>query len=132
MIGMWSVHSASFLYFAGIGIIIALAPMALWPLQWARLIGWSIPADNHLAVYYGRCLACVACAVGAFAVVAADRPVLVAFYFPVLLTSWMLMVAVHAYGAVRKIQPIGETYEIALWAGLVVLTLLFWPNVAAD
>jgi hypothetical protein len=130
VIGIWSTHASTFLYVAGVGVIVALAPMVLWPLRWAKVIGWNVPADNHLAVYYGRCLGSVACAVGAFAIVASPNPANVAFYFPLLLTAWIAMVAVHVYGAIRKIQPMSETYEIAFWVGLAVLTILFWPTAA--
>jgi hypothetical protein len=40
------------------------------------------------------------------------------------------MVAVHVYGAWRKIQPMTETIEIAFYALLLLLTLLFQPSVA--
>ena len=39
------------------------------------------------------------------------------------------MIAVHVYGAWRRIQPITETIEIGFYAMLFVLTLLFHPGV---
>jgi hypothetical protein len=39
------------------------------------------------------------------------------------------MVGVHIYGALKRIQPITETYEIGFWLSLAILTLMFWPNI---
>ncbi|MDN5874472.1 MAG: hypothetical protein L0H29_08850 [Sinobacteraceae bacterium] len=126
-IGMGGAHAGTFLQVVGVVMILALLPMALWPLQWARVVGWKIPADNHLAIYYGRCLGAVASATGAFAIVASAHAATTAFYFPFLLTLWVLMVLAHAWGGLRRIQPLSETCEIVFWGGLAVLTLAFWP-----
>lgn len=127
MLGVYHAHAPTFLWVIGLLMIVALLPMALWPLQWARVIGWQIPADNHLAIYYGRCLGCVATAAGVFAIVAAGDPVTVSFYLPFLLTLWVLMVVAHVWGAIRRIQPLTESLEIGFWAALAGVTLLFLP-----
>ena len=31
-------------------------PIFIAPLRWARLMGWTIPEHEHLAIYFGRCL----------------------------------------------------------------------------
>lgn len=129
MIGIWGIYASPFLVLIGIVMIAALLPMALWPLRWARVIGWRIPADNHLAIYYGRCLGAVAAAVGVFGIIAAQQPATLVFYYPFVLVLWLLMVAAHIWGAVKRIQPLTETLEIGFWGGLAVLTLLFWPAV---
>jgi hypothetical protein len=38
-----------------------------------------------------------------------------------------LMVLVHLYGAIKKIQPVTETLEIGFWLALLVLALCFMP-----
>lgn len=112
-------------------MVIFGVPMAIWPIQWAKTLRWNIPEQTDLAVYYGRCLGCVAFVIGAFGVLASSHPAVLVFYFQFLLAVWILMVIVHVYGAVKKIQPITETYEIGFWFGLVLLALSFWPNVPA-
>lgn len=31
-------------------------PIFVAPITWARLMGWTIPEHQHLAIYFGRCL----------------------------------------------------------------------------
>lgn len=132
MLGIWGSYSSQFLFVIGTSTLVIFGvPMAIWPIQWAKTLRWEIPAQIDLAVYYGRCLGCVAFVIGSFGVVAAMNPAVQTFYFQFLLACWVLMVVVHIYGAVKKIQPITETYEIGFWFGLVLLTLSFWPNVPA-
>jgi len=38
------------------------------------------------------------------------------------------MGALHAYGAIKKIQPVTETVEIILWVVLFLVTLCFYPT----
>ena len=47
--------------------------------------------------------------------------------FEILLAVAVMMIVVHIYGALRRIQPLSETLEIGFYVGLLVLTLLFWP-----
>ena len=37
------------------------------------------------------------------------------------------MIVVHVWGALLRIQPISETLEIAMYSGLALLTVLFYP-----
>ncbi len=103
-------------------------PMALRPLRWARVLRWQLPAHTDLAVYFGRCLGCVVVAIGGFSLYAAQTPAVQGFWFRFLVLNGLLMIAVHAYGAIRRTQPVAETVEIALWIALVLLTLCFWPG----
>jgi hypothetical protein len=130
MIGIWGNYSSHFLFVIGMSTLMIFGiPMAIWPIQWAQTLRWVIPSQTDLAIYYGRCLGCVAFVIGAFAILASRNPIVQPFYFQFLLSCWVLMVAVHSYGALKKIQPITETYEIGFWLSLAVLTLMFWPNV---
>jgi hypothetical protein len=73
-------------------------PIFLVPLKWARWFGWTIPQQTDLAVhFFGRCL-------GAF-----------------------ILIVVHVWGALLRIQPISETLEIGMYSGLALLTILFYP-----
>lgn len=129
MIGAWGSYSGNFLFIVGFSTLSIFGiPMAIWPIQWAKTLRWDIPSQTDLAVYYGRCLGCVAFAVGVFGILASRNPVVQPFYFQFLLSCWLLMVLVHVYGAIKKIQPISETYEIGFWLTLAILTLMFWPN----
>ena len=130
MIGMYSSHSQLYLLvLASITSLVFALPLLLVPLTWARLMQWKIPEDTDLAVYFGRCL-------GAFVVGVDIMGFLGAFdvqrqqaIFEVLYFVSISMIAVHVYGAWRRIQPITETIEIGFYAMLFVLTLLFHPGV---
>ncbi|MEQ1601090.1 MAG: hypothetical protein HOP04_00060 [Methylophilaceae bacterium] len=129
MLGIWGNHAGQFLSVVGWLIIVAFAiPITFWPFQWAKLVGWEIPQQTHLALYFGRCLGCVGGAVALFSILAANNPMVQPFYFKLLLTIWASMVILHIYGAIKKIQPILETLEIGFWLGLALLTLAFWPT----
>ena len=130
MIGIWASHSSHFLLVIGASIILIFGiPMAIWPIRWAKVLRWEIPDNTDLAVYYGRCLGCVALVIGAFSILAWKHRFVEPFYFKLLLLCWILMILVHIYGAIKKIQPITETYEMGFWFGLTLLTLAFWPTV---
>jgi len=128
--GIWGNHSSEFLFVIGVSTLLIFGiPMAIWPIQWAKTLRWVIPSQTDLAVYYGRCLGCVAFVIGVFGMVASGDTSVQPFYFQFLLSCWGLMVAVHLYGALKGIQPITETYEIGFWISLAIFTLIFWPNI---
>jgi hypothetical protein len=130
MMGIWGNHSNSFLFVIGVSTLLIIGfPIAIWPIQWSKTLRWAIPNQTELAVYYGRCLVCVAFVIGAFGIMASRNPAVQQFYFQFLLTCWVFMIVVHVYGALKRIQPITETYEIGFWLTLAILTLLFWPNI---
>jgi hypothetical protein len=129
MTGLWSAHAGTFLVVLACATLVLFGlPMFLWPLRWARVLGWRIPEDTHLAIYFGRCLASVILVLGVFAFRAARTPALQPFFFDMMLGAFGAMVVVHVWGALRRIQPLSETVEIAFWAGLFALALLFHPG----
>lgn len=129
MIGRWQAKAGLFLQVAAVASLLLFGlPMLVSPLTWARVLGWSLPADPDLANYFGRCLASVICVLGVMAFRAAARPALQPFMFDITLGAFGLMTAVHAYGALKGIQPLSETIEIAYWLILLLLTLLFYPR----
>jgi hypothetical protein len=129
MVGMWGSHAQAFLLVLMLVTTAAFAlPIFLAPLAWATRLGWRIPEDTDLAVYFGRCL-------GAFILVVELlmlRAVLtgsgLVFTFQVLIAVAVLMTIVHIWGALQRIQPISETLEIGMYAALGALTVLFYPG----
>ena len=129
MIGIWSAHAGTFLVILAIATLLLLGvPMFFWPLRWATALGWRIPDHTHLAIYFGRCLGGVVLVLGAFAFRAASTPSLQPFFFDILLDASGIIAVVHAWGAIRRIQPLSETIEIAFWLALFGLGLLFHPT----
>jgi len=128
MTGPWSSYSDLFLIGLALTSVALLGlPLFFAPLAWARLLRWPQPEERRLTVYLGRCLGAVICVLAAFALVAAGDPALQPFFFQIVMANFGLMVAVHAWGAFRRIQPWTETAETFVWLGLLVLALLCYP-----
>lgn len=129
MVGVWSSYSSQYLYVLVVGILVAFGlPMLLVPITFARVLGWHIPDHEHLAIYFGRCLGGLACVLAVFGLEVARNPELQPFFFLLMLGAFSILTLVHIYGALRKIQPISETIEIAFWFALIILTLCFYPK----
>lgn len=129
MIGFWGNHSTVYLYVIIVGTIIFFGlPMLINPLSWARVLKWEIPEKTDLTIYFGRCLGAVICVMASFGLKATENIILQQYFFKLLICNFILMVLVHLYGWLKKIQPLTETIEIIYWTGLIILTLLFYPN----
>lgn len=129
MIGIWSAYASTFLYVVAIGTVTLFGlPLLFWPLRWAKVLRWHIPDQTDLTVYFGRCLGAVICVLGVFAFLSNTSLVLQLFYFKLIMTLFIFMILVHIYGAIRRIQPISETYEILYWILMFVLSVLFYPE----
>jgi hypothetical protein len=125
---MFSNHSSDFLVVAaGFAFLLAL-PMFFRPLDWARVLGWRLPAQTDLAVYFGRCLGGVVCVLAAMGLVAAHEVLVQPFFFKLLLAAVGVNIVVHVWGAIKKIQPKSETIEIAVWVALFLGGLAFYPG----
>lgn len=128
MLGLWSAHAADFLLILTLATTLVFAlPIFLVPLTWARLMAWQIPQQTDLTVYFGRCL-------GAFILILEGlmlRAVLTGeamhTAFELLAATATMMIVVHVYGALKRIQPLSETLEIGFYVLLLLLTLMFWP-----
>ncbi len=131
MIGLWAEQASGFLIAASVVAALALGlPLLLVPLAWARWLRWPVPQTSdgrNLATYFGRCLGAVICVQAAVVLFTADDPDLQPLLFAILIGDFALMIAAHAWGAVRGIQPITETVETLAWAAFLVLALLFCP-----
>lgn len=127
MLGIWAAYGETYLLILGIGTsILFTIPILFMPLTWAKLMMWPIPEEWRLAVYFGRCLGCMALVIEYFIFHAALGYGGLSFAFQFVIGVSALMVALHIQGAVMKIQPITETLEIGFWALLLVLTICFY------
>ena len=129
MIGIWAPHAQAFLFVLMIVTSPAFAlPIFLAPLTWARRFGWHIPEHTDLAVYFGRCLGAFILIVELLMLRAALTGIGLVFTFQVLIAVAVLMTIVHIWGALKRIQPISETLEIGMYAGLGLLAVAFYPG----
>ena len=129
MIGIWSEYAVYYLIVVAVATFLFFGlPMMLWPLKWARPFKWKIPEQTHLAIYFGRCLGGIICSMAVFAFISTKHIETMILFYQFILANFFIMIAVHAYGALKKIQPAAETYEILYWVLMVMLTLLFFPT----
>ena len=128
MIGIWSAHAQTFmLVFAIVATVFFVVPMIFAPMFWARMLLWNIPEDTDLAVYSLRSLGSLGLAVLLVTFRAAITGEGLLIVYQLFVPFFLLMVLVHLYGAIRKIQPITETLEIGFWLVLLILALCFMP-----
>lgn len=128
MLGLWNELAPQYLLILTLLTTLVFAlPIFCIPLIWARLMGWTLPAHTDLAVYFGRCLGAFILILEAMMLRAALTGEAIHVVFEMLLAVAVMMIVVHVYGALRRIQPLSETLEIGFYIGLLVLTLLFWP-----
>jgi len=128
MVGMWSQYLQIYLYVLSVGMLIGFGlPLLLVPMRWARLFRWEIPQPQEMAAFLGRSLGVFICVIAIFAFRAANIPAVQSFFFDMVL--WILIgsILLHAYGAIRKTQPITETVELILWFLLLFVTLACYP-----
>ena len=128
MIGLWNAHAQAYLLvLMAITTITLVPPRSSSPLAWARLFRWKMPSEPDLALYFGRCLGAFVLIVEALMLRAGATGEGLIYTFQVLLAVAALMVIVHVLGAVQRVQPITETLEIGMYAGMFILTVLFYP-----
>jgi hypothetical protein len=130
MIGMWNEFSQDYLMFLMIGTTLAFSiPIFFFPLTWAKIMRWTIPEQTDLAVYFGRCLGSLALVMEYCTYQAATNGIGEVTIFHIWIGMCTFMVGLHIYGAIKRIQPMTETLEIALWVLLLFLSLAFYPKV---
>ena len=128
MLGLWSANAADFLLVMTLATTLVFAlPIFLVPLTWARLMAWQIPQQTDLAVYFGRCLGAFILILEALMLRAALTGEAMHTAFELLAATATMMIVVHVYGALKRIQPLSETLEIGFYVLLLLLTLMFWP-----
>jgi len=128
MIGLWEEYATQYMYVVAIGTFLLFGlPILFWPMRWAKLLRWKLPEHAHLTVYFGRCLGGIICSMAVFAFLAVEDEKTLKFFYQFILVNFFVMILIHIYGAIKKIQPLAETLEIIYWCGLVIVTLLFYP-----
>jgi hypothetical protein len=128
MIGIWKSYSDVYLYVAGVTMLATFGiPLLVVPLRWARLLRWEVPQPENLVVFLGRSLGIIVSLLSVFAFKVTTSPAAKPFFFDLMLWLFVAMIILHAYGAIRKAQPITETIEILLWVVLFLITLCFYP-----
>lgn len=128
MLGLWSANAADFLLILTLATTLVFAlPIFLVPLTWARLMAWQIPQQTDLAVYFGRCLGAFILILEALMLRAALTGEAMHTAFELLAATATMMIVVHVYGALKRIQPLSETLEIGFYVLLLLLTLMYWP-----
>lgn len=128
MLGLWSANAADFLLILTLATTLVFAlPIFCVPLTWARLMTWQIPQQTDLAVYFGRCLGAFILILEALMLRAALTGEAMHTAFELLAATATMMIVVHVYGALKRIQPLSETLEIGFYVLLLLLTLMFWP-----
>ena len=129
MLGLWSEYAVQYLYIvAALTFLLFGLPMFLCPLKWAKPFKWIIPDHTHLAIYFGRCLGGIICSMAIFAFIATKNENTLKFFYQFILVNFFIMILIHVDGAIKKIQPKAETYEIIFWVLLFAVTLLFYPQ----
>ncbi|MFT3857525.1 MAG: hypothetical protein QM742_08525 [Aquabacterium sp.] len=129
-LGLWQHHAGTWMMVSSaVGLLLFGLPMLLVPLHWARRMGWGVASQDHLAIYFGRTLGMMACVLMTLGIVSASHPAMQPMMANAAFAIYLANTGVHAWGAVRRIQPLSETLEIPFWLALSVLQLLFYPDV---
>ncbi|MCV2219428.1 hypothetical protein [Thauera sp. Sel9] len=128
MLGQYAQYSREYLLVLMLSTTVFFAlPIFIAPLRWARLMQWRVPEHEHLAIYFGRCLGAFILVVEATMLRSVTTGTSFSYAFDVLFLVFAMMLVVHIYGAVKRIQPITETLEIGFWLLLLILNTLFYP-----
>ncbi len=129
MIAIWQAYADIYLIVAGVAMLLGFGiPLTLVPRQWAGIFQWEMPSNKKFTLFLERSLGIFIIVMSIFAFIASQSATIVMrFYFDMMLVTFIGMTILHVYGAIRKIQPKTETYEIALWVALIIVSLLFYP-----
>ena len=128
MIGIWGSYSDIYLYVVGAAMLVTFGiPLLFVPLRWAQIFRWETPQEKNLVIFLGRSVGILISMLAIFAFVAVASPAAKPFYFNLMLWILAANIVLHAYGAIRKTQPITETVEIVLWVVMFLVSLGFYP-----
>lgn len=114
MLGYYAQYSKE--YIATLMIVTTLffaPPIFIAPIAWAKAMRWTIPDHQHLAIYFGRCLGAFILVIEAAMLRSVMTGTSYSYAFDLLFMVFGLMFAVHVYGALKRIQPITETWKSA-------------------
>ena len=128
MIGIWNAYADIYLIVAGVAMLLFFGlPLTFVPLQWAKVFRWDTSHPGNWAIFMGRSLGILIAVIAIYAIKVSQTPSAMPFYFELMLWTFVGMILLHIYGAIRKTQPITETIEIGLWIILSLVTLCFYP-----
>src|SRR4030042_1312469 len=128
MIGIWSSYADIYLMVAGVAMLVAFGlPLMLAPRRWARVFRWDVSQPGNLVIFLGRSLGVLISVIAIYAFKVSQTPAALPFYYELMLWTFVGMILLHIYGAIRKTQPVTETLEIGLWVILCLVTLCFYP-----
>ena len=129
MIAIWQAYAGPYLIIAGVAMLLGFGiPLTLAPIQWARIFRWEMPSNKKFTLFLERSIGIFIIILSIFAFVASQSPTIVMqFYFDMMIVTFIGMIILHVYGAIRRVQPNTETLEIALWVILTIITMLFYP-----
>lgn len=129
MLGIWSDYAQTYLLVLTVVTFFAFSLLLFFkPLLWGKMLGWKIPQETDLAIYFARCLGAFALVTNAMFLQAALYGSGVSIMLEFFTLFCVLMVVVHIWGAVEGTQPFIETLETGFWGLLLVLNLLFMPQ----
>jgi hypothetical protein len=129
VIGIWSEYSSTFLiWFALLIVLVFAIPYIFAPLSWGKVVGFTLPEDADLAIYFGRSLGVAVSGISLICYLASNTPAAQPVVFSGLIFISATLTATHIHGAIKKIQPLVETLEIGAWFGIMILQLAVFPN----
>ncbi len=128
MVGAWSNYTSTFFEWFPLLIMLVFAlPMLIAPMTWGRIIGFPLPEQTDLAVYFGRSLGVALSGLALATFEASTFAPAQGIIMDGLTLTAFLYVLTHIHGAVMRIQPLIETLEIAFFSTLVLLMLAVYP-----
>ena len=128
MIGIWSSYADVYLIVVGVAMLAAFGlPLVIVPLRWAKLFRWDVSQPGDLVIFLGRTVGVFLTVIALYAFKVSQTPAAMPFFYELMLWTFLGMIVLHIYGAIRKIQPVTETLEIGLWVILYLVTLCFYP-----
>jgi hypothetical protein len=128
MVGAWSSYTGTFLAWFPLLIMLVFGlPMLIAPMSWGRIIGFRLPDQTDLTVYFGRSLGVAISGLALAAYGASSFAPAQGVVMDGLILTAFLYVLTHVHGAVMRIQPLIETLEIAFFSTLVLLMLAVYP-----
>lgn len=129
MIGIWKSYADIYLIVAGIAMLTAFGlPLVIAPMRWAHLFQWDVSQRGNLTLFLARSMGVFISIMALYAFRVSQSAAAMPFYFELMLWVFAGMLLLHVYGAIRKTQPVTETFEIGVWIALIFITILFYPG----
>src|SRR5688500_3682301 len=108
--------------------VAVVLPLLFVPLGWARTVGWKLPDESNLTIYFARSLGAVAAGLCAGLARAATDVAAHAVVIELSIVAGGLLTLIHIVGALQRRQPPAETAEILVFAGLTVALIFVYRS----